>query len=43
MLRVDENIDTLKQMLIEPCLGVIPKLTEISPKQVAAHLTIPDE
>ena len=43
MLRVDENIDTLKQMLIEPCLGVIPKLTEISPKQVAAHLMIPDE
>ena len=42
MLRIDENIDTLKQMLIEPCLGVIPRLTDISPQQVAAHLTIPD-
>ncbi|MDG1693759.1 MAG: dethiobiotin synthase [Porticoccaceae bacterium] len=42
MLRIDENIDTLKQMLIEPCLGVVPRLTNISPQQVAAHLTIPD-
>lgn len=42
MLRIDENIDTLKQMLIEPCLGVIPRLSDISPQQVAAHLTIPD-
>ena len=42
MLRIDENIDTLKQMLIEPCLGVLPRFTDISPQQVAAHLTIPD-
>jgi dethiobiotin synthetase len=42
MLRIDENIDTLKQMLIEPCLGVVPRFTDISPQQVAAHLTIPD-
>ena len=42
MLRIDENIDTLKQMLIEPCLGVVPRYTDISPQQVAAHLTIPD-
>jgi len=42
MLRIDENIDTLKQMLYEPCLGVIPRLSNISPQQVAAHLTIPD-
>ena len=42
MLRTDENIDTLKQMLIEPCLGVIPRSTDIPPQQAAAHLTIPD-
>lgn len=42
MLRMDENIDTLKQMLIEPCLGVVPRLSDISPQQVAAHLTIPE-
>jgi dethiobiotin synthetase len=42
MLRMDENIDTLKQLLIEPCLGVVPRLSDISPQQVAAHLTIPE-
>jgi len=42
MLRADENIDTLKQMIIEPCLGVIPRLPDICPLQVATHLTIPD-
>ena len=42
MLRIDENIDTLKHMLIEPCLGVVPRLSEITPQQVAAHLTIPE-
>ena len=42
MLRIDENIDTLKQMLTEPCLGVVPRLSDVSPQQVAAHLTIPE-
>lgn len=42
MLRIEENIDTLKQMLIEPCLGVVPRLSDVSPQQVADHLTIPD-
>ena len=42
MLRIDENIDTLKHMLIEPCLGVVPRLSEVTPQQVAAHLTIPE-
>ena len=42
MLRIDENIDTLKHMLIQPCLGVVPRLSEITPQQVAAHLTIPE-
>ena len=42
MLRMDENIDTLKHMFTEPCLGVIPRLSDISPQQVAAYLTIPE-
>lgn len=42
MLRLDENIDTLKQLINEPCLGVIPKLTDKSPQQVATFLTVPD-
>ena len=42
MLRIDENIDTLKHMLIEPCLGVVPRLSEVTPQQIAAHLTIPE-
>jgi dethiobiotin synthetase len=42
MLRIEENIDTLKQMLIEPCLGVVPRLSDVSPQQVADHLTIPE-
>lgn len=42
MLRLDENIDTLKQLIDEPCLGVIPRLPEKSPQQVATFLTVPD-
>ena len=42
MLRLDENIDTLKQLINEPCLGVIPKLSDRSPQQVAKFLTVPD-
>jgi dethiobiotin synthetase len=42
MLRLDENIDTLKQLIDEPCLGVIPRLAEKSPQQVATFLTVPD-
>ena len=42
MLRLDENIDTLKQLINEPCLGVIPKLSDKSPQQVATFLTVPD-
>ena len=41
MLRLDENIDTLKQLINEPCLGVIPKLSDKSPQQVATFLTVP--
>ena len=42
MLRLDENIDTLKQLINEPCLGVIPKLSDKSPQQVARFLPVPD-
>ena len=42
MLRLHENIDTLKQLIDEPCLGVIPRLAEKSPQQVATFLTVPD-
>lgn len=42
MLRLDENIDTLKQLIYEPCLGVIPRLAEKLPQQVATFLTVPD-
>ena len=42
MLRLDENIDTLKQLIDEPCLGVIPRLAEKLPQQVATFLTVPD-
>ena len=42
MLRLDKNIDTLKQLINEPCLGVIPKLSDKSPQQVATFLTVPD-
>ena len=42
MLRLDENIDTLKQLINEPCLGVLPRLLDKSPQQIATFLTVPD-
>jgi len=42
MLRLEENIDTLKQMFPEPCLGIVPRLSDISPQQVSNYLTIPN-
>ena len=42
MPRLDENIDTLKQRIAEPCLGTVPKLKDISPQQVAEYLTAPE-
>jgi dethiobiotin synthetase len=41
MPRLDENIDTLKQRIAEPCLGTVPRLDDLSPQQVAEHLTVP--
>ena len=43
MLRLQENIDTLKKMFPEPCLGTIPRLSDISPQQVCNYLTLPNE
>jgi dethiobiotin synthetase len=41
MPRLNENIDTLKQRIAEPCLGTVPKLKDLSPQQVAEYLTVP--
>jgi dethiobiotin synthetase len=41
MPRLNENIDTLKQRIAEPCLGTVPKLEDLSPQQVAEYLTVP--
>ena len=41
MPRLQENIDTLKQCINEPCLGTVPRLDDLSPEQVATFLTLP--
>jgi dethiobiotin synthetase len=41
MPRLQENIDTLKQCINEPCLGTVPRLEDLSPEQVATFLTVP--
>ena len=41
MPRLQENIDTLKQSINEPCLGTVPRLDDLSPEQVATFLTVP--
>ena len=41
MPRLQENIDTLKQCINEPCLGIVPRLDDLSPEQVATFLTVP--
>ena len=41
MPRLQENIDTLKQCINEPCLGTVPRLDDLSPEQVAKFLTAP--
>ena len=41
MPRLQENIDTLKQSINEPCLGIVPRLDDLSPEQVATFLTVP--
>lgn len=41
MPRLQENIDTLKKLMPEPCLGIVPRLGDTSPKQVAPYLSLP--
>jgi dethiobiotin synthetase len=41
MPRLQENIDTLKKLIPEPCLGIVPRLGDTSPKQVAPYLSLP--
>ena len=41
MPRLQENIDTLKQLINEPCLGIVPRLDDLSPEQVATFLSVP--
>lgn len=43
MPRLDENIATLKQLFNEPCLGVVPRLADLSPEQVGDYLSLPTE
>ena len=41
MPRLEENIDTLKQCINEPCLGTVPRLDDLSPQRVAEFLSLP--
>ena len=41
MPRLDENIDTLKRIIPEPCLGIVPRLSDTAPNQVAAYVSLP--
>ncbi|GLQ33277.1 dethiobiotin synthase [Litoribrevibacter albus] len=40
MGRFDENLETLKQMVDAPCLGVVPHLEQASCDQVAQYLDV---
>jgi len=41
MREFEGNLQTLKQRLAEPLLGVVPNLQRINPQQVAKHLQLP--
>ena len=43
MPRLDENIATLKRLINEPCLGVVPRLPDLTPEQVSGYLSLPAE
>ena len=43
MPRLDENIDTLKRLITEPCLGIVPRLSDTAPNQVAAYVSLPKQ
>ncbi len=38
--RLEENLATLAERLPAPCLGRVPKLKQVSPEAVAAHLEL---
>ena len=41
MPRLEQNIDTLKQCINEPCLGTVPRLDDLSPQRLAEFLSVP--
>ena len=41
MPRLEQNIETLKQCINEPCLGTVPRLDDLSPQRVAEFLSVP--
>jgi dethiobiotin synthetase len=43
MLCLDENIAALKKLILAPCLGIVPKLTEVTPEQVSSYINLPVE
>ena len=43
MLRLEENIATLKRLFNEPCLGTVPRLQNLTPEQVGSYLRLPAE
>ncbi|MDA8786840.1 dethiobiotin synthase [Porticoccaceae bacterium] len=43
MPRLDENIATLNRLFNEPCLGVVPRLTDLTPEQIGSYLSLPAE
>jgi dethiobiotin synthetase len=43
MPRLDENIATLHRLFNEPCLGVVPRLTDLTPEQIGSYLSLPAE
>ena len=43
MPRLEENIATLKRLFNEPCLGIVPRLQNLTPEQVGSYLCLPAE
>ena len=43
MPRLEENIATLRRVINEPCLGIVPRLADRAPEQVGTYLSLPAE
>ncbi|MBT7374661.1 MAG: dethiobiotin synthase [Porticoccaceae bacterium] len=43
MPRIAENIATLRRLIKEPCLGIVPRLNDLNPELVASYLVLPAE